>query len=364
VLGIARGASEQEVKSAYRKVAMSCHPDRHPGDPHAEERFKEASEAYAVLADPGKRAQYDRFGHAGVSGVGGMGGFDPGVFQDFHDIFGDFFGFGDIAGGGRRRSRVQRGSDVRKDVTLSFEDAAFGAALEVQVRRYENCDRCGGTGAASGKGATACSTCGGRGQIRYQQGFFSVARTCSACQGTGSVVKDPCTACRGEGRVARDRVLEVKVPPGVEDGTRIRYAAQGDAGGHGGPAGDLYIVLSVKEHAFFEREGGNLYCRLPVSYAQAALGAEVKVPTLEGEQALKIPAGTQSGSSFRLRGKGIASLNGGGKGDLYVRVQVHTPTKLSKRQRELLRELEEGLPVENRPERASLLDKVKDIFSS
>jgi molecular chaperone DnaJ len=363
VLGVARTAGEQEIKSAYRKVAMRFHPDRNPGNPEAEERFKEASEAYAVLADAGKRAQYDRYGHAAVSGVSGAGGFDPTVFQDFHDIFGEFFGFGDILGGGRRRTRAQRGADVRHDLTLTFEEAAFGAAREVKIHRYETCEKCGGTGSASGQGATTCSTCGGRGQVRYQQGFFSVSRTCSACSGTGSVITDPCSKCHGEGRAPRDRVLEVKVPPGVEEGTRIRYAGQGDAGVHGGPAGDLYIVLTVKEHPFFEREGNHLYCRLPISFPQAALGAEVKVPTLEGEYLLKIPAGTQSGATFRLRGKGIASLNGGGHGDLYVRVQVHTPAKLTKRQRELLRELEEGAAVENKPERASLFDKVKDIFS-
>ena len=365
VLGVNREASEQEIKSAYRKLAMQHHPDRNPGDPAAEERFKEASEAYTVLADAQKRAQYDRFGHAGLSGAGAGFGFDADViFRDFGDIFGDFFGFGDIlgAGGGRRRCRAQRGADLRADLNLEFEEAVFGAKGTVKYRRQEACEECRGTGAAAGKAPSTCSTCAGRGQVRYQQGFFSVSRTCPACHGAGTLITDPCPRCKGQGFVARERVQEVKVPAGVEDGTRIRYSELGDAGVHGGSSGDLYVVLHVKEHPFFLREGKDLYCALPISFPQAALGAEVKVPTLDGEHLLKIPEGTQSGKEFRIRGKGVPVLNGHGKGDLIVRVVVQTPTRLTKRERELLQELEGITRVDNRLERPSLLSKVKDIL--
>ncbi len=365
MLGVSREAGEQEIKTAYRKLAMQHHPDRNPGDPNAEERFKEASEAYSVLADPQKRAQYDRFGHAGVGGAGGGFGFDADViFRDFGDIFGDFFGFGDIfgQGGGRRRTRAQRGADLRADLNLEFEEAVFGATGTVKYRRQEICDQCRGTGAAAGKAPSTCTTCGGRGQVRYQQGFFSMSRTCPACHGAGTVITDPCQRCKGQGSVSRERVQEVKVPAGVDDGTRIRYSELGDAGVHGGPPGDLYVVLHVKEHPFFVREGKDLYCVLPISFPQAALGAEVKVPTLDGEHLLKIPEGTQSGKELRIRGKGVPVLNGHGKGDLIVRVVVQTPTRLSKRERELLQELDATARVENKPERPNLLSKVKDIF--
>ncbi|MBV9608342.1 MAG: molecular chaperone DnaJ [Acidobacteria bacterium] len=364
VLGVTRTASDQEIKSAYRKLAMQFHPDRNPDDATCEEKFKEVTEAYGVLADGNKRAAYDRFGHAGVGMGGGGAGFDPTIFQDFSDIFGDFFGFSEIFGGGssRRRSRAQRGGDLRHDLTLAFEEAVFGTKTTIKYRRYEICDLCRGTGAAGGKSPTTCSTCGGRGQVRYQQGFFSVARTCSTCQGTGSVIQDPCTKCKGHGRVQRERTQEVKVPAGVEHGTRIRFAELGDAGVNGGPAGDLYVVLFVKDHAFFEREGNDLYCVLPISFAQAALGTELKVATLEGDQTLKIPEGTQSGKEFRLRGRGVPVLNGHGKGDLVVRIVVQTPSKLSKRERELLQELAGLGSVENKPERPTLFSKVKDIF--
>jgi len=365
VLGVAREASEQEIKSAYRKLALAHHPDRNPGDPAAEDRFKEASEAYTVLADAQKRAQYDRFGHAGISGLGGGAGFDADViFRDFGEVFGDFFGFGDIfgQGGGRRRSRAQRGADLRADLSLEFEEAVFGAKGTVKYRRQEACEHCRGTGAGAGKAPSTCSTCAGRGQVRYQQGFFSVSRTCPACHGAGSVITDPCLHCKGQAFVTRERVQEVKVPAGVEDGTRIRYSEFGDAGVHGGPPGDLYVVLHVKEHQFFLRDGKDLYCVLPISFPQAALGVELKVPTLDGEHLLKIPEGTQSGRELRIRGKGVPVLNGHGKGDLIVRVVVQTPTRLSKRERELLAEIEAITRVENKPERPSLLSKVKDIF--
>lgn len=363
VLGVARGASEQEIKSSYRKLAMQFHPDRNPNNPDAEEKFKEATEAYAVLADGEKRALYDRFGHAGVSNAGG-GGFDASAFQDLTDIFGDFFGFGDIfGGGGRRRGRAQRGADLREDVNLEFEEAVFGTETKVVVRRHESCEECRGSGAAPGKAPVACRSCAGRGQVRYQQGFFSIARTCPTCQGTGSVITDPCQKCKGEGRILRQKTVETKVPAGVEDGTRIRFNGLGEAGAFGGPAGDLYVVLHVKEHAFFERDGNDLHCVVPISFTQAALGAEIRVPTLEGEQILKVPDGTQSGTTLRLRGKGVPVLNGHGKGDLFVEVRIQTPGKLSKRQRELLQELEGTLQVENKPQRRGLMNKMRDMFS-
>ena len=364
VLGVSRSASEQEIKSAYRKLALQFHPDRNPNNPDAEEKFKECSEAYAVLADGEKRAAYDRYGHAGVSasGAGGVG-FDATVFQDFGDIFGDLFGFGDIFGGGqRRRSRAQRGADLREDITLEFEEAVFGTETKVTVRRHEPCEDCRGSGAAPGKGPVTCRSCKGQGQVRYQQGFFSIARTCPTCQGTGNVITDPCPKCKGEGRVLRQRVVDTKVPAGVEDGTRIRFAGYGEAGTFGGPPGDLYVVLHVKEHPFFDREGNDLHCVIPISFTQAALGAEIRVPTLDGDQNLKIPEGVQSGTTLRIRGKGVPVLNGHGKGDMFVEVRVQTPGKLTKRQRELLQELEGTGRVENKPQHRTLFGKVKDIF--
>jgi len=363
VLGVTRTASEQEIKSSYRKLAMQYHPDRNPGNPEAEDKFKECSEAYSVLIDGEKRARYDQFGHAGL-GNGGFGGFDPNAFTDFSDVFGDLFSdfFGVNVGGGSRRGRAQKGEDSRADLTLTFEEAAFGKKAEVRVRRYESCDQCRGSGAAPGKGPVTCSTCGGRGQVRYQQGFFSMTRTCPTCHGGGRVVSDPCTRCKGEGRQARERTIEVTVPPGVEDGTRMRYQEQGNSGGSGGPAGDLYVVLHVKPHAFFEREGKDLFCSVPISFSQAALGAEIVIPTLDGEYKLKVPEGTQSGTMLRVRGKGVPSIRGGGKGDLHVQVRVQTPGKLTRRQRELLTELGGTSAIENQPEPRSLFEKVKEIF--
>ena len=362
VLGVSRTATEQELKSAYRKLAMQYHPDRNPGDASAEEKFKEASEAYSVLSDADKRAAYDRFGHAGINGSG-FSGFQTTV--DINEIFGDFFGdiFGGAAGSARRRTRARQGGDLREDLSLTFEEAIFGVKKQVKIRRNEVCEDCRGTGAEPGKTAVTCPDCGGRGQVRFQQGFFSVARSCGKCGGTGQIIKDPCMACKGHGRIQRERSLEVQVPPGVEDGTRIRYAEQGDAGIHGGSAGDLYVVLHVAEHPFFERENENLFCTVPISFPQAALGAEINVPTLYGDHKLKIPEGTQSGTRFRIKGKGAPILNGSGKGSLYVEVRIETPHKLTKRQRELLEELNLLSEVENKPEKSGLLDKMRDIFS-
>jgi molecular chaperone DnaJ len=364
ILSVARTASEQEIKSSYRKLAMQYHPDRNPGDHAAEEKFKECTEAYAVLMDAEKRQRYDQFGHAGVSNGNGFSGFDPSNFQDFGDIFGDIFSdfFGVNVGGGRGRGRQQRGGDARADLNLTFEEAAFGKKAQVKVRRYEPCEQCKGTGSSSNKGPSTCSTCGGRGQVRYQQGFFSVARTCPTCQGMGRIITDPCSKCKGETRVMREHAIDITVPAGVEDGTRIRYQDQGDAGPYGAPSGDLYIVLHVKPHSFFEREGKDLYCSVPISFSQAALGAEIVIPTLDGEHKLKIPEGTQTGTTLRVKGKGVPALQQSGKGDLFVQLRVQTPAKLNKRQRELLEELANTSVMENKPEPRSLFEKVKEIF--
>jgi molecular chaperone DnaJ len=365
VLGVSRDASDQELKSAYRKQAMKFHPDRNPGDHAAEERFKEASEAYQVLSDADKRAAYDRYGHAGVSGAGAQGGFSGfsgGV--DLGDIFGDLFGeMFSVGGNQQRQTRQRRGDDLRFDLAIDFEDAIFGTETEVKLRRYESCATCKGSGSASGRGPSTCPQCQGRGQIRYQQGFFSVARTCSACGGAGSIVSDPCQTCRGETRVTKEIKLNVKVPPGVEEGTRIRYAGEGDAGRSGGPKGDLYIVLSIRPHDFFERNGHDLHCVIPISFPQAALGAEIEIEGIDGKIALKIPEGTQSGKELRVRARGVPYLNEKGRGDLVVQIIVRIPKKLTRAQRELVTQLAESMTVENKPTSPSLLEKMKDLFS-
>jgi len=367
VLGVSRDVSDQELKTAYRKLAMKYHPDRNPGDHTAEEKFKECSEAYQVLSDADKRAAYDRFGHAAFSGGGaGAGGFTGSPFgaQDLGDIFGDLFGeMFNMGGGSRRASRVQRGRDLQYDLALEFEEAVFGVEKEIKIRRSETCAECKGSGAATGKGPVTCTQCGGRGQQRYQQGFFSVARTCTVCGGTGTLIVDPCKVCHGETRVETEHKILVKVPAGVEQDTRIRYQSEGEAGRFGGPAGDLYVVLDVKDHKFFEREGDDLHCVMPISFPQAALGTDLEIPTLEGPEPLRVPEGTQSGREFRLRGKGVPHLNARGKGDLIVRIDVQTPTKLTKQQKELLRQLGETMPVENAPHSGGVFEKVKEIFS-
>jgi molecular chaperone DnaJ len=362
VLGVGRTATDQELKAAYRKLALQFHPDRNPGNHEAEERFKECSEAYQVLSDPQKRAAYDRFGHAGV----GAGGFDGGPFggvQDIGDIFGDIFGEMFNVGTNRRASRTQKGRDVRHDLTIEFEEAVFGKETQISVQRMEACKDCRGTGTATGRGPSTCPHCQGRGQVRYQQGFFSIARTCSHCGGMGTVITDPCTTCRGDGRVERQHEMTVTIPAGVEDGTRIRYQSEGDAGRFGGGNGDLYIVLRVRPHKFFDRDGNDLRCIIPVSFPQAALGTEINLVTLDGPARLKIPEGTQSGQEIRVRGRGVPFLNEHGRGDLVAQVVVRTPTKLNKAQKDKLRELGEIMTVENTPASRGLFDKVKEMFS-
>jgi len=364
VLGVSRGANEAEIKSAYRKLAVRYHPDKNPGDHEAEEKFKEAAEAYSVLSDAEQRARYDRFGHAGVSSSAGAAGWGAQGFGGIEDILGDLFGFGDVFGGrasaGARRGAAQRGADLRYDLEMTLEEAAAGMTAQLRIPRLETCETCRGSGAAPGTQPEQCTQCGGSGQVRYQQGFFSVARTCGQCRGTGKIVRTPCETCRGAGRVEREKQMEVKIPAGVETGSRLRLAGEGEAGAQGGPSGDLYVVIHVREHETFERQGNNLYASMPVTFAQAALGAEVSVPTLGGQQNLKVPAGTQTGTVFRLKGHGMPALGGRGRGDLYVSVTVVTPTTLTREQRRLLEQLAE---IEEKDlGDKGLLDKVRDIF--
>ena len=370
ILEVERTATDSEIKTAYRKLAMKWHPDRNPDNPEAEDKFKQCSEAYAVLSDNDKRAAYDRYGHAGVGGAGSpFGGGSPfgagGPFQqgDLGDIFGDLFGEMFNMGSRGRASRAQRGRDIKVDLTIEFEQAIFGVEREIKMRRAETCGDCHGSGAEGGQQPETCQQCGGRGQIRTQQGFFSVARTCPICSGTGAVVKNPCKTCHGEGRVQREHTVLVKVPAGIESETRIRYGGEGDAGRFGGPSGDLYVVLEVKDHKFFEREGDDLHCVMPISFPQAALGTELQIETLHGVETLKVPEGTQSGRTFTLRGKGVPHLNSHGKGDLIVEVRVQTPSKLNKQQKDLLRQLDETLSVDNKPTSRGILDKMKEMFS-
>ncbi len=375
ILGISRSAGDTEIKSAYRKLAMQHHPDRNPGDQLAEEKFKEAAEAYAILADTQKRGLYDRFGHAGVSSATGAGaGFDPSVFSGFEDILGglgDIFGFGDLFGGGRRRGGPQRGADLRYDLEISFEESARGAETSVQIPRQENCETCHGSGSASGSSASTCPQCHGQGQVRFQQGFFTVARTCPQCRGAGKIITKPCQTCRGAGRVARDRKIIVKIPAGIATGQQLRLQGEGEAGSAGGPAGHLYVVVHVQEHEFFRRDGLNLFCEIPVHFTTVALGGEVQVPTLDGQETVKVPEGTQTGTTLRLKGKGMPDVGGRGRGDLFATVQVQTPKKLTREQRHLFEQLAKVLPkekfeprprVDDAQDERNLFDRVKDMF--
>jgi molecular chaperone DnaJ len=371
VLGVGRDASDQDIKSAYRKLALKYHPDRNPGDKAAEDKFKEAAEAYAVLCDADKRARYDRYGHAAVSGAaGGAGGFDPTIFAEFDDIFGslsDLFGFG----GGRRRGGPQRGADLRYDLDITFDQSAHGVETSIQIPRQEACDTCHGSGSAPGSSPITCPQCRGAGQLRYQQGFFTVARTCGQCRGTGKVITKPCTTCHGAGAVEKLRKLTVKIPAGIATGQRLRLTGEGEAGAHGGPAGDLYVVIQVEDHPFFRREGNDLLCEIPVNFTTLALGGEIKVPSIDREnqiETVKIPEGTATGSVFRVRGKGMKDVSGRGRGDLLVTVQAITPRKLTRDQRKLLEQLAEVLPPQQfeptprENDERNIFDKVKDIF--
>ena len=364
VLGVTRSCGEQELKVAYRKLALQYHPDRNPGDSEAEEKFKEAAEAYGILSDAQKRAAYDAYGHAGISGMGG-GGFDPSQ-MDLGDLLSQVFGFGDIFGGGRSggggRPRATKGDDLRYDMSLQFEEAAFGKAIEIQVPKMEACSRCRGRGAEPDSQMMTCPACHGRGEQLFSQGFLSVRRTCSHCGGAGEIVKQVCRDCRGEGYKHVNKRLKVTVPAGIADGNRLRVTGEGQPGSNGGPNGDLYIFFTVKEHPIFERHNNDLHCRIPINFAQAALGAKIQAPTLEGLHELTIPEGTQNGAQLRIKGKGVAEVQGKGRGDLIVHVEVRTPTKLSRDQRQLLEQLRETLPLDNDPHEKGLLDKVKDYF--
>jgi len=362
VLGVEPRASEQDLKSAYRKLALQHHPDRNPDDKEtSEERFKEITEAYSILADSQKRAIYDRYGHAGLEGVAGSP--DSNSTIDIESIFGDFFGFGDLFGSPRaRRGREEHGADLRYNLEISFEEAAAGLEPKIKIPRWETCPGCQGSGARKGSAPITCPGCGGRGQIRHQQGFFSFTRGCPHCQGIGRVVRDPCSTCKGDGRVREVRVLSIKIPAGVEDGTRLRISGEGEAGPRGGPPGDLHVVLRVREHPYFERKGTDLYCTIPISIAQAALGADIKVDSLQGPSNLKIPEGTQSGSVLRMRGLGLPSVDGRGRGDLYVAIHVVVPTRLSREQRRLLEILGPETLVSNKPLERRASARARDAF--
>ena len=363
VLGVERNVSTADLKKAYRRVAMKHHPDRNPGDKTSEEKFKEASEAYEVLSDPQKRAAYDQYGHAGVDQSAGMGGAGAGGFGNFSDIFGDVFG--DIFGGGGRRQRggPARGSDLRYTLDLSLEDAVRGSTVQIKVPTLVHCKTCHGSGAKAGSKPTTCTTCGGVGQVRMQQGFFSVQQTCPNCHGRGTIISDPCGSCHGQGRVEETKTLSVKVPAGVDTGDRIRLGGEGEAGMEGGPAGDLYVQINVREHAIFQRDGRDLYCEVPIDFVQAAMGGELEVPTLDGRVKLKVPAETQTGKLFRLRGKGVTPVRGGPAGDLMCRVVVETPVNLNTKQKDLLKQFADTMGSgKNSPRQKSWFDGMKNFF--
>ena len=374
VLGVERGTSEGELKKAYRKLAMECHPDRHPDDPAAEDRFKQVSEAYAVLSDSDKRARYDRFGHAGLGGPGGGGpGADFGDLGNFGDLFNDLFGdiFGGGGGrGGSRRGRGQRGADLRYNLEISLDDVLNGCEPRLKIPRMNRCGTCSGSGAAEGSKPSRCSRCEGTGQLVFQQGFFRVNRPCDACGGAGEVISNPCPTCRGAGRVEGQQSIQVKVPPGIDEGARLRVTGEGEAGVAGGPPGDLYVVMVMREHSLFKREGTDLHLEVPVAFVQAVLGGEIEVPTLDGKVKLSIPEGTQSGRVLRLRGKGLPPLQPRldpaqlkkMRGDLYVKVFVEVPTKLNVRQRELLEEFAAQSGHEVSPATRGFVEKLRDLF--
>ena len=366
VLDVAKTASEADIKKAYRRLAMKFHPDRNPDDKTSEESFKEAKEAYEVLSDAGKRATYDQYGHAGLDPQRGGGGAGMNPGEGFGDIFGDVFG--DIFGGGRRggRSQVFRGADLRYDLELDLSEAVFGTSIEIDVPKLCECETCKGSGAAKGSNPSTCETCHGAGQVRVSQGFFQLQQACPRCRGSGKIVKNPCDTCLGQGRIRRTKKLSVKIPPGVDHGDRIRLGGEGEAGRNGGPAGDLYVEVRVRDHDIFEREGEHLSCEVPVSFATAVLGGTIIVPTLDGQVSLKIPAETQSGRVLRLRDKGVKPVRGGPRGDLFCKVMVETPVKLTAEQRELLRKFDESLRADDSahsPREEGFFEGVKKFFS-
>ena len=365
VLGVNRDASDDEIKKSYRKLAMKFHPDRNSDDKDSENKFKEAKEAYEILSEPRKRAAYDQFGHAGVDGSGGRGP-GPEGFGGFADAFGDIFGeiFGQQGRGGRGPG-VYRGADLRYNLELSLEDAARGAEVKIRVPTMEACETCHGSGAKPGTEPKTCNTCNGRGEVRVSQGFFSIQQTCPTCHGKGKVVSDPCASCHGVGRIKKHKTLSVKIPAGVDQDDRIRLTGEGEAGLNSGPSGDLYVVVNLKPHAVFQREGADLHCEMPISFATATLGGELEIPTLDGHATIKIPPETQTGQTFRLRNKGIRPVRGSVQGDLYCHVSLETPVKLTARQKDLLREFEsisQEDPGKHNPRAKGWLDKVKEFF--
>jgi molecular chaperone DnaJ len=371
VLGISKTASKDEIKKAYRKLAMQYHPDKNPGNKEAEAKFKEASHAADILMDDQKRAMYDRMGHTAEQGMGGGGGFQGGFSGDFGDL-GDIFGdiFGDILGGqrsrggttGRRRARAQAGDDLQTEMHVTFEEAAFGVEKEIQINRSISCDTCHGTGAKKGSGPSTCDMCHGHGEVRRQQGFFTIAQPCPKCHGTGQIIKDACETCHGRGRTKKREKLSVKVPAGIDEGQRLKLSGQGDAGANGGPAGDLYVLIHIEPHEFFKREEYDVHCEVPISFSQAALGAEVEVPTLGGRVSMKIPEGTQAGQKMKLRNKGITKLGGYGLGDQIITIHVETPAKLSKEQRELFHRLSELEQNTSNPMTKGFFERVRELF--
>ncbi|PYK34844.1 MAG: molecular chaperone DnaJ [Verrucomicrobia bacterium] len=367
VLGIGRNASDEEVKRAYRKLAVKFHPDKNPDDPHAEEKFKELGEAYDVLMDPEKRAAYDRFGHAAFApgGIGFGGGFhDP--FDIFREVFGGGFGGGIFetffGGAGTRTEDRHRGSDLRYDMEITLEEAAFGVQKEIEIEKLGICDKCDGTGAEPGSRAVTCPTCRGRGQVISSRGFFQVSQTCPRCRGAGEIIEKPCPQCRGEGRVEKRSCVTLKIPAGIREGSRLRSSSNGEAGIRGGPPGDLYVVIHIKEHKVFQRDGDSLYCEVPIPFSVAALGGEVDIPTLEGKAHLKVPAGTQSGQMFKLRGKGISNIDGRSRGDLLARLIVEVPSRLNAEQRRKLEEFAALCGDDNTPLRKSFFERAKEFF--